>query len=67
MNDNESCRYIFKTKKILTTPCIIFKCLMYTKKIWTYSRKETIVIRIVQDVGGDLLSIPRHHTSNYKH
>ena len=33
MNYNESCKYIFKTKKILTTPCIfIFKCLMYTKK-----------------------------------
>lgn len=67
MRYNESCADIFKNKNILTVPCIyILKCLTYTKKnirLFT-QRNECHTYRTRH---GDLLSIPLHHTTNYKH
>lgn len=66
MENRESCRQVFKSKNILTVPCIyIFKCLIFVKKneilftlnSFTHSHNTR---------HGNLLRIPAHKTSTYK-
>lgn len=64
---SESCRMIFKEKKILTLPCVyIFKCVMYTKQnldlFGKISDGHSYLTR-----HGELLSIPSHKTTTFKH
>ena len=67
MGYNESCAEMFKNKKILTVPCIfILKCLTYTKKnIGLFTQRNDC--HSYRTRHGDLLSIPSHHTTNYKY
>lgn len=66
LRSGESCRTIFKEKKLLTLPCVyIFKCLMYTKQ------NLDMFVKISDNHAyhtrhGKLLSIPTHKTTVYK-
>lgn len=67
LNFNETCRLIYKEKNILTVPCIyIYKCLIYTKcNIHVFSKASDT--HEYKTRHGQLLSIPSHRTSIFKH
>lgn len=67
MGYNESCRIVYKDKKILTTPCIfMLKCLCYIKKNMDLFVKRNNY-HLYNTRHGDLLSIPKHLTTAFKH
>lgn len=67
MGYNESCREMYKNKKILTAPCIfILKCLCYIKRNMDLFVKRN-QYHFYSTRHGDLLSIPNHLTTTFKH
>lgn len=67
LNYNESCRDTFINKNILTTPCIfIYKCLTYVKKNMDLFVKRN-QYHSYDTRNGELLSVPKHRTTNYEH